>query len=338
MKVYIHIGSHKTGSTYIQKMCAELETDLSVQGVLYLKTGRKYFGHHQLVDMIRGKVPIDNVRALIDDELKENYEAILISSENFEDLKENEIERLISIFGHWECKVIYFFRNWSSLLHSMWQENVKHGAAYNFHMFVSEHVGFPMSSNILNYSLPLRKYAKVLGLQNLTVASYDLVCESEDLFDYFLSLIGATSKIEHIYEQVNMGFHAPIVECIRVLNSIAIARGYTPSYLVRQSFLTNILSSGVPDYLNNLFKIMNRYAVSSPNYSQSFAARSLFKAFLSEFGSTIAHDHEKCSFVMTRPNNGLYMIDPNYLLEPEARELIFKNWRKIEKTLVRETD
>lgn len=334
LKVYIHIGSHKTGSTYIQKMCAEHESELSAQGVLYLKTGRKYFGHHQLVETVRGNVLVEDARALIADELRGNHKAILISSENFEDLKENEIDQLISLFGHCEFKVIYFFRNWSSLLHSMWQENVKHGATYNFHMFVSEHVGFPLSSNILNYSLPLRKYAKVLGLQNLTIASYDLVCEAGDLFDYFLSLIGVESKIGHICEQVNTGFHAPVVECIRVLNNIAITRKYKPSYLVRQSFLTNVLSAGVPDYLNNLFKIMNRYAVASPDYGQSFAARTLSKAFLSEFGPSIAHDLDKCRSAIACPHNGLYVIDPNYLLEPEVREIIFKCWRKIEKTLI----
>lgn len=332
-KLYVHIGAHKTGSTYIQKMCAEHEAELLDQGVLYLKAGRKYFGHHQFVDMVRGNVPIEEVRSLVADEVKGGFNSILISSENFEYIQEHEIKRLLSLFDYSECKVIYFFRNWNSMLHSMWQEEVKHGATSNFHMFVSEHIGFPLSSNILNFSLPLRKYAEVVGSKNLTISSYDVVCEGGDIFDYFLSVIGLKTPIEHPCERINAGLEAPVVECIRVLNSIAIARGFKPSILVRQLLLQMFLPAGVPGNLNALFAIMKRYVATSPDYGQCFAARTLFKDFYSEFASSFAHDLEMCRTAIKRPPHSLFVIDPNYLLEPQAREIIYDCWEPIEKAL-----
>jgi hypothetical protein len=334
MKVYIHIGAHKTGTTYIQKMCSEQKTILSSKGILYLKTGRKYFGHHDLMDVVRGESSCEETRLLIAEELKGNYKAVLISSENFEDLNEEEIKLLLSLFGECDFEILYFFRNWSPLLHSMWQENVKHGATHNFHMFVSEHIGSPTDSKILNFALPLREYAKIVGLGNLHVASYDLVCETGDLFDYLVSFIGIDSSIEHKCEKVNAGLSAPVIECIRALNCIAIASGYKPSCIVRQSFLDKVLSSAVPDYLNKLFSIMNLYMVTLPDYGQSFVARNLSKEFLSEFEDRIFHDLKKCRYSLSHPSDGLYVIDSNYLLEPEARELTFECWREIEKDLL----
>ncbi len=52
--VYLHIGTHRTGSTSIQRFMANAEEALAEQGIIYPKTGRpdtdwtNQYGHHEL--------------------------------------------------------------------------------------------------------------------------------------------------------------------------------------------------------------------------------------------------------------------------------------------------
>ena len=59
--VYLHIGTHRTGSTSIQRFLANVEEALAKRGVIYPKTGRpdtdwsNRYGHHLLHWSLVGK-------------------------------------------------------------------------------------------------------------------------------------------------------------------------------------------------------------------------------------------------------------------------------------------
>ena len=92
-KFIIHIGPHKTGSTYIQKVLFDNQTTLSEIGIDYssiMKEGQ--IAHHELAEKLHAKQYTDASNLI--DQMKATQLDVLISSENFDRLNAEKIEFL----------------------------------------------------------------------------------------------------------------------------------------------------------------------------------------------------------------------------------------------------
>lgn len=126
IEIYLHIGEHKTASTYIQKLSSikydYLKNNLDL---LYPKTGRgSYGGHHHFSWFLLGKSgeygKNFNIQKLLTEIGRQQCQKVLISSEDFEFLKEYFTNK-------YSIVPILYLRNQVHGAFSKWQELVKKG-------------------------------------------------------------------------------------------------------------------------------------------------------------------------------------------------------------------
>ena len=106
-QLYIHIGTHKTGSTLLQKFLVSNESRFLKQGILYPKLCRKDNNHHQLLIKFCPKLghtvlknyndkQIDSLKKRFDQEIKTSgAKKIILSSEDFSTVLESDHWKLV---------------------------------------------------------------------------------------------------------------------------------------------------------------------------------------------------------------------------------------------------
>ncbi len=233
-KLYLHIGPHKTGSTFIQKVFFENRERLLRLGVNYPNFGFSgQFGQHEAVE---------KVRALEQGQLDEylapflSGEVNFVSSENFDRLNSGEIQKLQKSLATADVRIIYYYRNHIDMLPSWWQEAVKHGSRISFHEFVLPHILRPYASNIVNPCVVLDLYADVFGKSNITIIDYNAALQRDTILAPLLELLGI-ELTGIINASVNASLKLEIVEIIRALNAIAEFNGQLRIHNIRTLFL-----------------------------------------------------------------------------------------------------
>lgn len=180
MKVVLHIGTHKTGSSAIQHVLWENRQRLSRHGYLYPKTDSGQRGHHEIAWAIRsatgGRTPAVGNGVL--DRLRKQFESpkhhtTIISSEEFEFANRPEQIKLVKrLFGKADVKVVLYLRRQDKLLLSEYNQHVRMpetrfpGSIYDFyirHNFVQR----------LNYLAVLKKWARAFGTENIVVRPFE---------------------------------------------------------------------------------------------------------------------------------------------------------------------
>lgn len=184
----IHVGPHKTGSSYLQLLFQELSPQLRERGILYPAhwIDPRVPGHSMLVPRVRAR---DD--AALSDELSKlnasDCETILISSEDIASLLADDIALLKSYLRGQPATIVFYCRRWLDLLPSIWQESVKQGQSTTLPQFMAGNLMNPFTSHALNYAIQLDRFEQVFGMENVTVASYSNIVEQDggDLGDHF---------------------------------------------------------------------------------------------------------------------------------------------------------
>lgn len=191
-KVFLHIGPHKTGSTFLQRMFVKNRGHLLNHNILYPKCGQEFlFGHFNLVhyykkeEDLKGEFDLENFKREVDTTAN-----VLLSSEDFIRLNLEELKSLKSLFQEKSWTVIYYRRNWNDLLESVWSETLKRGSHLSFKEYIDSKEYKSADYFKLNHSENLKLFSKVFGKENIRVLDYDLIENSdENLFNHFLSEI-----------------------------------------------------------------------------------------------------------------------------------------------------
>jgi hypothetical protein len=139
-RVYLHIGAPKTGTTYLQAVCARNRDALRSAGVLYPDA----FGdaHHKAVwdlretpDQREGTKGIDGSWERIVDAVNAAESTVLLSSEHFVFALRRQVERALSSFDA-EVHVVYTARDLVRQVPAVWQERVKNQKTVTYREFV----------------------------------------------------------------------------------------------------------------------------------------------------------------------------------------------------------
>jgi hypothetical protein len=189
----IHVGPHKTGTTYLQLRFDAARERLRHSGVAYpaeWSAGPRLPSHLKLCVDIRA-ANVSYLSSMFEQIARSGVEDVLISAEDLNSLEEKELGYLREALGGDQAVVIFYCRRWSELLPSLWQERVKHGFDETFPEFVAFHIRNPLDSRLLNFAFALDKYARVFGRENVRIVSYSNVCDdgldlAEHFFDTFL--------------------------------------------------------------------------------------------------------------------------------------------------------
>ncbi len=130
-KLYVHIGLHKTGSTFIQNFCTANRDLLASQGICYPRSATKWKGHHVLAWSFGIKHPhyseADGSTEELTNAIKQEADGsdILISSEDFEFMGPLEMKALRQNFQGFEIKIISYLRRQDSYLESTYAQHVR---------------------------------------------------------------------------------------------------------------------------------------------------------------------------------------------------------------------
>ena len=149
--IWVHIGTHKTGTTSIQNALAANRERLRSHG-LYVPTAgttHAHSGHHNLAWQLRDDPRFQPGRGTLDDLLAElstvTEPGAVISSEDFEYCVEYPqrlagFERALRAAG-WEPRYLVLFRRQSGYAGSLYAELLRHGLTASFPRFVAEILG-----------------------------------------------------------------------------------------------------------------------------------------------------------------------------------------------------
>lgn len=296
-KLYIHIGPHKTGSTYIQKSLFENRARLLEGGLDYpdILVGPQW-GHHKLVESVRNRdeETILNFLSSID-------KNCLISSENFENLNEKDIKFfLMNMHDQFELEIIFVKRAFSDLIISNWQESVKHGSDETWSSFVLSHILKPFKSIILNQLETVnlwKEYASKVHILN-----YDSIkIKDEDLVDNLIQLMQVDiSESISTKSQINASLNYVDVEIIRILNSLYIEQNsVSPGTKIRDFYLKNKRLGS--DEIEASISIINNHLIDfSP--ADSWGISYFEKRFQNTFDNCKLDDESKRSFKLPKPS------------------------------------
>jgi hypothetical protein len=220
--LYLHIGPHKTGSTYLQTMFADQENALKAQGIFYPSTGRELpYGHHNMAWFFMNRALIKTTR----DDLARNMlllantfqqYKILFSSEEFARIPENKLTKLKNTFPEHDFHTLYFMRTGIGLVTSLWQEMIKQG-----HVIPLDKIELPEMCNFFNYN-PFAHAENIAKFEKhlkgpVTVYNYNqLMAEDKDLLDVMSSTLNVNLQSEH--KTVNASMSIEAIELFRAAN------------------------------------------------------------------------------------------------------------------------
>jgi hypothetical protein len=217
-RLCLHIGPHKTGTTYIQNELFDNAKTLRDAGVNYVQTGINIqFGQHALVEELQKRKTLDLWRSALKEMRK--FPVNIISSENFDRLSEEEVRELARKLEAFEVQVVYVVRRSDDLLISNWQESVKFGLHKTWSEDLLPQINRPFSSKVINHSKVLDIYEKnfpgaikILDFDALDGAGIDLVTA-------LFGVIGQAVPFKIRSHRVNASLPMSLVELLRVLNA-----------------------------------------------------------------------------------------------------------------------
>ncbi|HEY0184307.1 MAG TPA: hypothetical protein VGC09_15965 [Rhodopila sp.] len=233
----VHVGPHKTGTTYLQLRFDAARERLRQGGVVYpaeWSSAENEPSHRKLVVGLREGRTAD-LKSQFEAIERGNPEYVLISGEGINHLPQSAIAALRTLMGSHPVTLIFYCRRWSELLPSLWQERVKHGYDETFPEFFADNMSDPFASVIMNFALRLNVYADVFGFENIRLVSYSNICDAgidlaDHFFDTFLphhrSLIDDLSVLP--VARPNQSLPPLQVEVMRALNAFSIRNGTLP--------------------------------------------------------------------------------------------------------------
>jgi hypothetical protein len=207
---YIHVGTHKTGTTAIQAFCAANDAALEKAGLLYVRTVRLAAdlpGHHNVAFELSGDARFSAQEPKLADALAEidgsRPPRACLSSEAFEYLHvmPDALRRLrddLSDIGY-RARIIIFLRPQADYIESLYAELVKHGSSIGFRDFLEIIVrdGVFRFADVwtfrFEYPLLIAAFAEAFGEDALTVRAYDAHAKPVKLLEEFLDIAGVGS-------------------------------------------------------------------------------------------------------------------------------------------------
>ena len=245
----LHIGPHKTGTTYIQETLFALGAPLLERGV-YLPTlwnaAPGVPSHMQLVWALRSG-DLAPIERQLGEMLARQPRTVAISCEALSRLAPEQIARLRDMLGTAPVRVVYYVRRWPERLPSLWQEEVKFGDRRSLPEYLTEQLTKGDGSEIYDIAA-IDRFAAVFGREAIAVVSYNhLVEQGVDIAGHFLaSFLDAAGLASPAAGRPNRSLPALETEMVRALNILHARHGGDRSPAVRDWYLAKGRDS-VPD-------------------------------------------------------------------------------------------
>lgn len=179
-KLYIHIGTQKTGTTTIQSILSKNKNELQNENICYL--GRLEKLAREIRVITEPDVDLENkIRSKVKDKLKEcsdhEYQSYIISNEKFtgdkmiayrnSSLIAKSLERVFEPF-EFDIKIIVFIRRQDTFFESTYAQRIYSGESLTFQEFYNL-----FDESDFHWDELLNSYAEVFGKENILVRRFD---------------------------------------------------------------------------------------------------------------------------------------------------------------------
>jgi hypothetical protein len=315
----IHIGPHKTGTTYLQKTFFDNKEKLLENGILYPAEGLQvHWGQHMIAEHLR----IKNYSIVEDyiSKIKNSDEDILISSENFDRLKIDDIFFLKSLLDEYNVKIIFVKRSLGALLVSNWQESIKYGEQHSWKSYCLEHITKAFASGVINTNKILDNYSEIFGFDCISIINYDtLINEKIDICDAFFDLLnkpmlqGIGSK-----EYINKSISAIDIEILRSLNILYSKHKKDPQDSIREAYIMFIESNQNNTKYIQLKKIINEF-ITSVNFNDILVFNIMNTSFKNKYSNNVIGELSKQEVIY---KESFELPDENWIFRKDALNLV----------------
>lgn len=212
MKVILHIGVHKTGTSALQSFLLRNAALLSDRGVSYKPTSTDWPNHNPLAAAFMPNSPDFGPDRLAKTLEEAGERTLLISSEMLCE-PTVDIELFLSCLKGHDVRTIAYIRHPSDIVISAFNEVVRHYDQYWTRPLNERPFAYDPSQIDI-----LRRWLKV---PNLILAPYDRAqWVGGSLFADFLAMIGVSGDgFDHSQAGGNESLPYPLVEALRLVNS-----------------------------------------------------------------------------------------------------------------------
>ena len=211
MKIFLHIGSTKTGSSAIQNFCHKNRSLLNRHGVYYPKAGLTSSAHHLLSAALHPsakglhrdffhadsgdpkKIFFDFAREILAEADRSGARCTLLSSEYLWGQFRNDFyQGWADAFSGADMQVIAVMRRQDDWIQSSYVQAVKNGESRNFADWHDHFKRRPVSGAD-NYAV-LKGWSTCFNENNIRVLSYMELIRDHDICNGFLKELGLNSK------------------------------------------------------------------------------------------------------------------------------------------------
>lgn len=273
MKLIVHIGTHKTGSTLFQNVSKSLSGELIKSKIFYPIEGFSQSGHHELAWALMSGNEIhamDLIYKIKEDAKKSGCHTILLSSEEFEFVRDFKLVK--RVFAGFDVELIVYLRRQDKYLESEYNQHVKmydvrfDQDIFKFYMFHNFNQRF-------SYSWLLNVWKENLTLSFLHVKSFDQEVKSNNLLSSFFNCLGGLSALvdgEVSKSKSNVGLPSEAIIYLARLNRVAGLN--KSSHLHAIKLLTEMYSQKKKNFLDESFskRLVDKYRESNNYISRHF--------------------------------------------------------------------
>ncbi len=219
----LHVGPHKTATTWLQTNFHQNARLLRAKGWLYPQTGERVrIAHHDLSDFPKQILDPDSRKVAefkrIAAQSQKHGLNVLLSSEGFRNWKPRHLKALQAIFHPHPLHIVYTLRDPVALLYSFWAQKVQTGAKAGLPAFVTRQLSRPGHSIFLNPLIEVRRLAAIPEAQLSLLALDAIQLAGHDIFDVFVSDILKLEPLEKVTrERVNERHPIEMTEFMRLL-------------------------------------------------------------------------------------------------------------------------
>jgi hypothetical protein len=223
MKVILHIGVAKTGTTYIQR-CLHQNTDLMIgEGFFYRTRSPEEYNHSALVPLFSNPINKNTLIEIFDGFISQASDAgchtCIFSSEAFVD-NVIDFDLLREIFKKHELKIIAYMRRPDELFSSAHNQMVRDSFS-QWPRSINERP-YPYDPS---YQASLGRWVSAFNPSEMVIAPYDFPqIHQGDLIYDFLSMAGLDKPLpfdkNFSDENANSGLPDSLIEVLRMSNAI----------------------------------------------------------------------------------------------------------------------
>lgn len=194
-RIFLHIGSHKTATTFLQNSFANNPAALAEIGVLYPRSGMIYQAHFKLSGELRDRAldgrPLDRLpewAAMLAEIDASPLPTVLLSSEEFG--WGTDPERLAVLAERYEVKVIFYLRSPDSHMESFYNQFVKDFITREGRTIETYLAEEPLT--FLDTAKLLKPWAEIFGEGAICLRLFDKEALPDGILPDFLRVLGAT--------------------------------------------------------------------------------------------------------------------------------------------------